>query len=312
MRLHGQGRVLERLKARAAIRTAVRRFFDDRAFIEVDTPIAVPSPGLDLHLAAIEAVGMSERRWLVTSPEYQMKRLLTGGMTRIYQLGPCFRRDEQGALHEPEFTMLEWYRAFAGSEEIMRDTEELVASVAVALHGSTVIPGRGRPVDVAPPWKRLTMAEAFRKLAGVELEQVLPDEERFYRILIERIEPGLGYPKPVFLTHWPASMASLARLSPEDPRYADRLEAYIDGVELSNGFGELIDPAEQRERLERDRDERRRTGRDDYPIDERFLAALEEGMPPSGGNALGFDRLVMLVTGATHIEEVVAFPQSRL
>src|SRR5690606_33537002 len=231
LRLHGQGRVLERLQARAAARTAVRRFFDQRAFLEVETPLAVPSPGLDLHLAAVEAVGLRERRWLVTSPEYQMKRLLAGGLTRIYQLGRCFRRDEEGALHEPEFTMLEWYRAFAGSEEIMRDTEELVAAVAMALTGgATVIPGRGRPVDVAPPWKRLTVAEAFRTLAGVELEQVLPDEERFYRILIERIEPGLGYPKPVFLTHWPASMASLARLSPEDPRFADRVEAYVDGV----------------------------------------------------------------------------------
>src|SRR5690606_10955808 len=128
----------------------------------------------------------------------------------------------------------------------------------------------------------------------------------------ERIEPGLGYPKPVFLTHWPASMASLARLSPEDPRFADRVEAYVDGVELSNGFGELVDPQEQRARLERDRDERRRTGRDDYPIDERFLAALEEGIPPSGGNALGFDRLVMLLTGTTNIGDVVTFPQSRL
>jgi lysyl-tRNA synthetase class 2 len=158
----------------------------------------------------------------------------------------------------------------------------------------------------------MTVAEAFRRIAGIALDDVLPDEERFFRILVERIEPGLGYPRPVFLTHWPASMASLARLVPTDPRWADRVEAYVDGVELSNGFGELIDPEEQRARLLRDRDERRRTGRDDYPIDERFLAALEEGLPPSGGNALGLDRLVMLVTGASSIADVLAFPQSRL
>lgn len=312
LRLHDGG-VLEKLKTRAAVRTAVRRYFDERAFLEVETPLAVPSPGLDLHLAAVEAVGLADRRWLVTSPEYQMKRLLAGGMSRIYQLARCLRRGEQGAQHEPEFTMLEWYRAFAGSEEIMRDTEELVASVARALFdGSTRIPGRGRTIDVAPPWKRITVADAFRGIAGVPLEAVLPDEERFFRILVERIEPGLGYPKPVFLTRWPASMASLARLAPEDPRFADRVEAYVDGLEISNGFGELIDPEEQRARLWRDRAERRRTGLDDYPIDERFLAALEEGLPPSGGNALGFDRLVMLMTGATSIDQVLAVPQARL
>lgn len=314
LRLHAdEGRVLTTLRTRAEVLKAVRRYFEERAFLEVETPLAVPSPGLDLHLAAVEAVGLRERRFLITSPEYQMKRLLAGGLTRIYQVCRCFRRDEEGSLHQPEFTMLEWYRAFAGSEEIMRDTEELVAAVARAIgHGSTVIPARGRAVDVAPPWKRMTVAEAFRRIAGVELDQVLPDEERFFRILVERIEPGLGYPRPVFLTHWPASMASLARLAPDDPRYADRIEAYVDGVELCNGFGELIDPEEQRARLHRDRSERLRTGRDDYPIDARFLAALEEGLPPSGGNALGLDRLVMLVTGARSIEDVLAFPQSRL
>lgn len=313
-RLHGDGgRVLRGLRARAKVLAAVRRWFDDRAFLEVETPLAVRSPGLDLHLAAVEAVGLRSRRFLVTSPEYQMKRLVAGGLTRIYQICRCFRRDEEGSLHQPEFTMLEWYRGFAGSEEIMRDTEELVAAVASALgDGSTVIAARGRPVDVAPPWTRMTVEEAFRQLAGVELASVLPDEERFYRILVERIEPQLGHPRPAFLTHWPASMASLARLVPEDPRWADRVETYVDGVELSNGFGELVDPEEQRARLQRDRSERRRLGLDDYPIDGRFLDALEEGLPPCGGNALGLDRLVMLVTGAPSIEDVLAFPQSRL
>ena len=313
LRLHGDGaRVLSNLRRRAEAMRAIRAWFDERSFLEVETPLAVPSPGLDLHLAAMPVGGMGAERWLSTSPEYQMKRLLAGGVTRIYQLARCFRRGERGDHHEPEFTMLEWYRAFAGSKEIMRDTEELVASVARALCGGTTLPGRGRPVDVAPPWKRLTVADAFSRIAGVELADVLPDEERFFRILVETIEPGLGYPKPVFLTRWPASMASLARLDPEDPRWADRVEAYVDGLELSNGFGELVDPREQRWRLERDRQARRASGRDDYPIDERFLAALEEGLPPSGGNALGVDRLVMLLTGARSIEEVVAFPQRRL
>jgi lysyl-tRNA synthetase class 2 len=314
LRLHDRGgRVLNAIRARAEILRSIRAWFDERAFLEVDTPLAVPSPGLDLHLAALDVEGLGEPRWLITSPEYQMKRLIAGGLTRIYQTCKCFRRGEQGSLHEPEFTMLEWYRAFAGSEEIMRDTEELVAAVARALgHGSSVLPGRGRPVDVAPPWKRITVAEAFRNIAGVALEDVLPDEERFFRVLVERIEPGLGYPKPVFLTEWPASMASLARVCPHDARFADRIEAYVDGIELCNGFGELVDPVEQRARLEHDRAARASSGRAVYPIDERFVASLEEGLPPCGGNALGLDRLVMLAVGARSIEDVVTFPQSRL
>lgn len=314
MRLQGdEGRGIELLRQRARVLRAVRRWFDERAFLEVETPAVVPSPGLDLHLTAARVTGASrEPRWLITSPEYQMKRLVAGGLTRIYQICRCFRSDECGALHQPEFTMLEWYRAFAGSEEVMRDTEALIAFVACTTRGGTTLPGRGRPIDVRPPWERLSVAEAFRRYAGMELEDVLPDEERFFRILVDRVEPSLGYPKPVFLTHWPASMASLARLHPDDPRWADRVEAYVDGLELCNGFGELIDPVEQRTRLRRDRDARAATGREAYPIDERFLAALEEGLPPCGGNALGLDRLVMLVTGAHHIEEVVAIPASRL
>jgi lysyl-tRNA synthetase class 2 len=302
---------LENLRARAEIVREVRRWFDDRAFVEVETPLAVPSPGLDLHLEAIEAVGFRERRFLITSPEYQMKRLLAGGLPRVYQLAKCFRRGEEGTLHQPEFTMLEWYRAFAGSDEIMRDTEELVAQLARARGGMT-IPGRGRPIDVTPPWPRITVSEAFRTIAGIELETIAHDEERFYRILIETIEPALGFPKPVFLTEYPIEMASLARACPHDPRFADRVEAYVDGVELMNGFGELVDAGEQRARLRRDHAQRIERGLDVYPIDERFLAALDEGLPPCGGNALGLDRLVMLLVGAASITDVITFPQSRL
>ncbi len=314
LRLSGdQGRRTEILRRRSEILRGIRDFFDQRAFIEVETPLVVPSPGLDLHLDALEVVGERDRRWLVTSPEYQMKRLLAGGLPRIYQLSRCFRRAEEGDLHQPEFTMLEWYRAFGGSEEIMRDTEQLVSSVAMLLHeGSTVIPGRGQPVDVAPPWERLTVREAFRRHAGVEADSLLDDEERFYRTWIEQVEPNLGLSHPVFVTRWPAQMASLARLVPDDPSVADRVEAFVGGVELSNGFGELTDPVEQRARLDRDQQARRAQGKPVYPVDERFLAALEEGLPPAGGNALGVDRLVMLVLGASDIRDVVAIPHDRL
>lgn len=303
-------RVLPALRARARVLRAIRERFDGDGFLEVETPAMVPSPGLDLHLMAFEAVGLGEPRWLITSPEYQMKRLLGAGQP-IYQLARCFRRGELGAHHEPEFTMLEWYRPSAGAEDVMRDTEQLVAAVATALHGAPRIERAGATIDLSPPWPRRTVEDVFREHTGREVLDVLPDEEAFFRAWVDDVEPGVGA-APCFITRWPASMASLARLCPDDARWADRFEAYVGGLEICNGFGELVDPVEQRARLERDRDARRARGLDDYPIDERFLAALEEGLPESGGNALGVDRLVMLMIGAEHIADVLALPSSCL
>jgi lysyl-tRNA synthetase class 2 len=287
------------LRERASIIRRVRGFFDDLDFVHVETPCAVPSPGLDVHLAALEVRGLRAPRWLATSPEYQMKRLLVAGMPRIYQIGRAFRADESGHLHQPEFTMLEWYRAFAGAEDVMRDTEELVASL-----------GDQR---LTAPWERLTVADAFERHAGIALDTVLPDEDRFFRMWID-IEPKLGARQPTFVTEWPTSMASLARVvtGSRGTLVADRFEAYVNGIELCNGFGELTDPVEQRRRLEHDQRERARLGLPVYPIDERFLAALEEGMPPSGGNALGLDRLIMLLLGAKDVRDVIAFPDDHL
>ncbi|MDD9943528.1 MAG: EF-P lysine aminoacylase EpmA [Myxococcales bacterium] len=305
---HRLGRTrIENLERRHRALQALRHFFDDRGFVEVETPAIVPSPGLDYHLEAFEVGHTGGPRYLHTSPEYQMKRLLAGGFERIYQICKAFRRDEQGTFHNPEFTMLEWYRTHAGACEVMQDTEELIASIVRRLSGGTTLVGTDGPIDVAPPFARMTVAQAFARYADVDVFEVLPDEERFFRLLIERIEPNLGREQPVFLTHYPASMASLARLTPEDPRFADRFETYVDGIELSNGFGELVDPAEQRIRLERDQARRRTDGRAVYPIDERFMAALEEGVPPSGGNALGVDRLVMLLIGSRDIADVMTF-----
>ena len=303
---------LPNLRKRHRLAQLARSFFSDAGLLEVDTPAIVPCPGLDVHLDAIEVLGARGPRWLHTSPEYQMKRLLTTGLPGVYQLGKAFRRGERGSLHEPEFTMLEWYRTFAGAEQMMQDTQQLVATAALALCGSTVIPGIDGPVDVTPPWDRIGVADAFLRYAGVALESVLHDEEEYFRVLATRIEPQLGRGRAVFLTDYPAQFASLARLSPADSRVAERFEGYLDGVELCNGFSELIDPVEQRERLERDREQREKLGRSVYPIDERFLAALREGIPPSGGNALGFERLLMLLTGAKTIDEVMAFPVSRV
>ena len=303
------------LRKRSKILRAVREFFDRRHFLEVETPSAVPSPGLEAHLDAFPLAGTSSPRWLITSPEYQMKRLLAGGLPRIYQVCRCYRRNELGMLHQPEFTMVEWYRTFSGSAEVMRDTEDMVAHVVSSvLDGATKIPGRagGQPIDMTPPWDRLTVADAFTRWCGMDARELAQDEDRFFRLLIEKIEPNLGLQKPVFLTQWPATMASLARLDPYDRTIADRFEAYVGGIELCNGFGELTDPGEQRMRLDREQKKRHQLGKPVYPVDERFLGALEEGIPPAGGNALGLDRLVMLILGAPTIEDVITFPSHRL
>jgi len=190
----------------------------------------------------------------------------------------------------------------------MRDTETLtVAAARLANNGSTVIRGRNGLIDLAAPWERLTVNEAFARYAEQSAEHLVDDEEAFYRVLVDKVEPQLGRHKPVFLTYYPARMASLARLNPQDPRVAERFEAYVDGVELCNGFSELTDPVQQRERFAEVIRARQAMGKTDYPLDERFVYALEQGMPPCGGNALGLDRLIMLILGASRIGDVIAF-----
>ncbi len=298
----------KRLRERARVCAAVRAFFDARGFLEVQTPLMVPSPGLDAHLDAFEVAGgdRGSPRWLSTSPEYQMKRLIAEGLTRIYQIAPCFRRGESGARHNPEFTMLEWYRSDAGMADVMGDTEQLVAAVT----GGTIRLG-SRQVDAVPRFERIPVCDAFARFAGWSREDTLAaaasDEERYFRALVDQVEPALAAaPNAVFLVDYPATQASLARRKPEDPRLAERFELYVAGVELCNGFGELVDPVEQRERLVRDQETRRARGLPVYPVDERFLEALQR-VPPSGGNALGLDRLVALACGTTEIAEVLAF-----
>jgi len=306
----GSRRRLEHLRRRAAVLTALRATMDARGLLEVETPLVVPSPGLDLHLDAFE-VAVAPPRFLITSPEYQMKRLLSAGLGDIYQLGKCFRRGEVGPRHQPEFTMLEWYRSPGSLDDVLADTEALVRAAAMAV-GRSGFAGEHGEISLDGAFDRLSVAEAFRRFVGCDVFDVLPDEERFFRLVVDVIEPALGRERPVFLTRWPASMASLARLCPDDPRFAERAELFVDGMELCNAFGELTDPVEQRQRLVRDQDARRAAGLPIFPIDERFLAALADGIPPSGGNALGVDRLVMLACGTRDIEDVVAIPAKRL
>jgi elongation factor P--(R)-beta-lysine ligase len=303
------------IAARAAGLRAIRGFFEARGFIEVDTPAIVPSPGLDLHLDAFSVPGFTRNAlgYLITSPEYQMKRLLAGGVPRCFQLAHCFRKGEVGRRHNPEFVMLEWYRAFASADALIDETEALVRHVALALTGGVALEIGGERVDLAGPFERLPVAQAFARYAGVDpdaaIEMATLDEDRFFKLLVDEVEPALTRePRPVFLVDYPAPFASLARLKPADPRVAERFELYVAGIELCNGFGELTDPGEQRARLSRDQAARARLGKPVYPIDERFLAALEEGMPPAAGNALGVDRLIAACAGTEIIGAVQAFP----
>jgi lysyl-tRNA synthetase class 2 len=309
-RLRGRIRNLER---RAAILRQIRSFFDSRGFVEIEAPILVPSPGLEVHLDAFGLADERKNRWLITSPEYQMKRLLAGGMARIYSLGKVFRRGERGPHHNPEFTMLEWYRGNAGWTEIADDFEALTAELGV--------------ID---EWERMSVADATARWAGVRIDgdedlpslrkkiaaagHPVPESGRwddvFFQLFLDAVEPRLAE-KPIILYDWPRPLKALAREKPGDPRVVERFEAYAHGLELCNAFGELTDPDEQRRRFDEDLAERRARGLPAYPIDERFLNAVGQ-MPPSAGIAVGVDRLVMLITGAREIQEVLPFADEEL
>lgn len=319
----------ENLWTRGRALAAIRAFFDGRGYLEVETPLLVPSPGMELHLRAIPAGG----GYLNTSPEYQMKRLLAAGLERIYQLSRAFRAEERGAHHVSEFTLLEWYRVGARLPQLMEETEQLLGAVAERVVGRAVLPGVAGEVELAPGWDRLTVTEAFQRFGGLQCdgtesggelaararaagwdvpEGVTDWDEVFTRVFVDAIEPHLGRRRPVFLHRWPARQAALSRLCPEDPRFAERFEVFAGGLELANAFEELTDCDEQRRRLVADQALRRARGLDVYPVDERFLGALAEGIPPVSGIALGVDRLVMLLCGARRIDDVLAFTPEEL
>ena len=318
------------LAARARALAALRAFFADRGFLEVDTPLLVRSPGLEVHLAAVPA---GAGGWLITSPEYQMKRLLAGGFERIYQVCKCFRGGEEGVHHSSEFTMVEWYRAWSDLGAIEADTQALVAAVATAVHGEPTVTVGDRRIDVGAPWLRMTVAEAMRRWAGVEVEGDEPAEalaarvraagvdvgaatawdDVFFCAFVSRVEPAIAaLDRPLLLVDWPVRLAALARRTAGNPQVVERFEAYVGGIELANAFGELTDPVEQRARFESDLAARAARGLPRYPIDEKLLAALAEGLPPCAGIALGVDRLVMLVLGAAQIRDVLSFTADEL
>jgi lysyl-tRNA synthetase class 2 len=323
------------LMARGEVVRAVRDLFAVLEFIEVETATLQVSPGNETHVHAMRTELASpngrDRRYLRTSPEFSCKKLLAAGERRIFEFARCFRNRESGALHHPEFTMLEWYRAH-GQYELLMDDCMAVLACAAQTAGTRQFAYRDRVASPFAEPERITVVEAFDRYAGIDLLAMLPDEgpdrrrfamaaldagvnvpqedtwgDVFSRVLVEKIEPHLGQGRATILDEYPTVMSALARPKPADTRLAERFEIYVCGVEIANGFGELTDPVEQRRRLAHEMAEKERIYHERYPIDDDFLAALRT-MPPSCGVALGFDRLVMLATGATRLDQVIWTP----
>ncbi len=292
----------EILQIRSDALRAIRDFFLSRDFVEVETPVRLPAPALEEFIDAIP----SDDWYLRTSPELHMKRLLVAGMPRIFQMGACFRQGERGHLHNPEFTMLEWYRADSDYREILADTKELIRHVAAEVLGSTTINFGEITIDLNLPWLCMPVKYAFQKYAGWDPVESF-DADRFDLDLVNKVEPGLPKNRGAVLIDYPAEAAALSRRSADDTKVAERWELYLGGVELANAFSELTDAEEQRQRFEECAAKRAKAGSDVYPIDRPFLAALEQGMPPSGGIALGVDRLVMLLANVQNIQQVRPF-----
>ena len=322
-----------RVRKRAQIIAALRRHFDAQGFVEVDTPIAMTAPAPEPH---IEAPLLSLRlgdgppvtRYLQPSPELPMKRLLATGLDRIYQVAAVFRDGDHGPHHRPEFRLLEWYRKNAPWDVLLDDCESLITEAAHAAGHPRNIPYQGKVLELHRPFKRLTVEQAFSEYLGFSiLDAHSPTllraalrradihhrrtdswEELFHRAWLSRIEPRLcEAPRPVFVTHYPASLSALSRIDPQDPRVCERFELFMGGLELANGFGELVDSRQQRARFIRDRTHRRQLGMHDYPLDERFLAALDE-IDSAAGIALGIDRLLMLLLDLNDIDEAWCLP----
>ncbi|MCK5205170.1 MAG: EF-P lysine aminoacylase GenX [Desulfobacterales bacterium] len=295
------------LQRRARIIDTIRKFFVHNEYLEVETPIRIPAPAPEAHIDAVESGGW----FLQTSPELCMKRLLAAGIHRIFQICKCFRQGERGRLHLPEMTLLEWYRVDSNYLDLMDECEALINTIA-RMNGSQedILFYQGKEIKLIPPWPRLSVSDAFEKFSPIPLNTAL-EQGQFDDIMVERIEPNLGQTQPVFLYDYPASRGALARLKPQDLRYAERFELYIGGLEICNAFSELSDPIEQRERFERQKDHRRKSGKPVYPMPQKFLAALGN-MPAAAGNALGIDRLVMLFSDSKQIDDVVTFTPEEL
>ena len=323
------------LEKRSHLIQQIRSFFLDRGFLEIDAPTLVRYPGQEPHLepfvtAYRESSGRNMPLYLQTSPEFSMKKLLAAGLEKIFYLGHSFRNEPVSNLHQPEFLMLEWYRAYADYTNLMTDCEELLRCLADFLYQERKIFFQNEILDVSLPFERLTVKNALEKIAGIEYDSVRTSEafartarargynaveaswswdDIFFEIFLNEIEPGLGKPIPTFLTEYPDSMGALAHRMKDQPEFVERFELYVAGIELANAFTELNDPDEQLTRFLEDQAIRKKAGKEPFPIDPEFLEALRIGMPPAAGIALGVDRLLMILLNQSSIQNVFYFPE---
>jgi lysyl-tRNA synthetase class 2 len=316
--------------SRMPIRRAIADFLESQGVMAVETPALQISGGLEVHLAAMPAQVQGQRRYLHTSPEFAMKRLVVRERRSLYQFATVYRDEPPSSTHHPAFEMLEWYRVGHGLGRLIEDCLEMLRRARHAVGGPMLIEWHGERCDLAADPEVLSCADAFARFAGIDLAAVAGDrdglaraaqdlagvacdpadswEDIFFRVLLNRVEPWLGIGAPTFLNGYPREQAALARMDPSEPAIAERLELYVCGLELANGFGELTDAFEQRARFRRDQAEKQRLYGVSYPVPDSMLAALDRGMPRTSGMALGFDRLVMLATGANRIEDVLWLP----
>ncbi len=306
---------IKELHLRAALLRFVRRWFFDRGFLEVDTPVRHPVIIPERHI-----VPLSSGDWyLQASPELCMKRLLAAGCSKIFQICPCFRAGERGRLHHEEFTMLEWYRTGADYQDLMDDCEQMLWYLKERFQSDfpDVVPSfpegifsNKTNVNLTGAWERLTLEEAFCRFSPVPLDLAM-EKDLFDQVLVEHVEPRLGKNSPLFLCDYPVALASLAKVKAIAPEVAERFELYIQGIELANGFSELTEGSEQRKRFADELRHIEKNGLHSSAMPERFLSSLDR-LKPCAGIAFGLDRLFMLILGKESLEEAVSFSPSDL
>lgn len=326
----------EIFRIRGRVLSAIREFFMDRDYLEIESPLLTPCPTLDANIHTISVSvkdhsGIPRPCFLHASPEHAMKKLIAAGAEKIFFLGKVFRDQEVSRLHNPEFTMLEWYQTDADYHAIQDTAEKLVCHVAKSLLDAIQVAFNGGILDLAPPWNRITLRRLFLERTGTDLSNCLDLsgirkaaadnqvqlekdddwESGFFKIYLQKIEKDLGIPQPVFIEDYPLALGMMARPKPDDPDRAERTELYIGGLELANGYSELTDPEEQRRRFLEDLSKKEKTGQA-VKIDEELLDALRSGLPPTAGMALGVDRLIMLLASKQTIEDVLFFPFSQM
>lgn len=318
-RIKNNPKLIEKHLVREKVVDVIRSFFKGQGFHEVFTPVLVPIPSIEPNLEVFKtelrtSKGEKRNAYLIMSPEFSIKKLLVGGIGNCFEITKCFRNEEEvSSLHNPEFTMLEWYRLNADYFDVMEDFEKLFIEIVKKVNPKVDLSKweyQGNVFDLTTPWPRIRIPDAFEKYAGHDVLEV--SDEDFYQIYFNKIEPMLQkMGKPYFIYDYPVSQASLSRPA-KDPRFAERFEVFIGGVELGNCFSELTDAKEQKKRFEEDRATRLAQGKEDYPIDEDLIEALVSGLPAVAGIAVGVDRLVMLAGNLGSLEETLFFPGREL